>query len=369
MKIKRNTVIIIIGILLALLLLYYFRGILGYVLGAWVVSLAGRPMTRFLQNQIKLGKWRMGATTSATITLLTFLLAALLIVALFIPMIIDQIDNFASVDYKKIVTSLNEPIESVNKRLDKIGSPPISRSQFEDQLRNSFSGWFKLDDIGKGLNSFFSALGTVFISIFSVIFIAFFFLKEKDLFAQAVIAAAPNQHETQVSNIVNDISSLLTRYFAGIALQISIITLFVTVALSIIGVEYALLIGFFAALVNLIPYLGPLIGGIFGVFIAISSNLEVDFYTGMLPLILKIAAVFAMVQLLDNFVLQPYIFSNSVKAHPLEIFIVILMGSQIGGILGMVLAIPTYTVLRVIARSFLSEFKIVQRLTGRLDET
>lgn len=369
MKIKRNTIIIIIGVVLAILLLYFFRSIVAYVLAAWVVSLAGRPMTHFLKSRIKIGKWKMGATTAAAITLSTFLLIAVLVVALFVPMIIDQIDNFAVIDYKKLVSALDEPIEAINKQLAKIGSPSISRAQLEEQLSSSFSNWFSLNDIGKGLNSFFAALGSVLISIFSVIFIAFFFLKEKDLFTKAVIAAAPNQFEEQVSNIINDSSRLLTRYFAGIAIQVSIITTFVTVVLSILGVQYALLIGFFAALVNLIPYLGPLIGGAFGVFIAVSSNLEVDFYTEMLPLIIKIVIVFGAVQLLDNFILQPYIFSNSVMAHPLEIFIVVLMGSQVGGILGMVLAIPTYTILRVIARSFLSEFKIVQRLTGSLNKT
>lgn len=105
-------------------------------------------------------------------------------------------------------------------------------------------------------------------------------------------------------------------------------------------------------------------------FITISSNLDLglDFYTEMLPLILKVIGAFAAMQMLDNFVLQPFIFSNSVLAHPLEIFIVILVGAKLSGILGMILAIPVYTVIRVIARAFLSEFKIVQKLTGHLDD-
>ena len=71
--------------------------------------------------------------------------------------------------------------------------------------------------------------------------------------------------------------------------------------------------------------------------------------------------------MLDNFILQPFIFSNSVRAHPLEIFIVILMGATVNGVLGMVLAIPTYTVLRVLASVFFSEFKIVKSITGRME--
>jgi len=81
---------------------------------------------------------------------------------------------------------------------------------------------------------------------------------------------------------------------------------------------------------------------------------------------LKVASVFLIIQLLDNILFQPIIFSNSVNAHPLEIFLVISIGGTLGGIPFMILAIPGYTVLRIVAKEFLSEFKIVQDLTKRL---
>lgn len=176
----------------------------------------------------------------------------------------------------------------------------------------------------------------------------------------------PNEYEQKVRESVAQITTMLSRYFGGITLQVFIITVFVSVALSLLGVKNALLIGFFAALINVIPYLGPVIGASFAIFITISSNLDLDFYTEMLPLILKVAGVFATMQLTDNFILQPYIFSNSVLAHPLEIFLVIMVGAKIGGVVGMILAIPGYTVIRVIASVFLSEFKIVQQVTDRM---
>ena len=161
---------------------------------------------------------------------------------------------------------------------------------------------------------------------------------------------------------------MLTRYFGGVVAQIFIITVFVSIGLSIFGIQNALLIAFFAALINVIPYVGPIIGATFGVFVVLTSNLDpTQFYGITLPLILKVVAVFAAMQMLDNFILQPFIFSNRVLAHPLEIFIVILMGATVNGILGMVLAIPAYTVFRVLARVFLSEFKIVQKLTGSME--
>ena len=166
---------------------------------------------------------------------------------------------------------------------------------------------------------------------------------------------------------MEDITEMLSRYFTGILIQISLITIFVSIGLSILGVKNALLIAIFAALINVIPYLGPLIGAAFGVLITISSNLDLSFYSEMLPLIGKVVFVFGCMQMLDNFLLQPFIFSNSVKAHPLEIFLIILVGAQLAGIPGMILAIPTYTVVRVIAKIFLSKYRLVKKITEKMD--
>jgi predicted PurR-regulated permease PerM len=150
--------------------------------------------------------------------------------------------------------------------------------------------------------------------------------------------------------------------------QVFMIGLYVSILLGILGVKNGILIGIFAAFLNIVPYLGPIIGALFAILVTISSNLELDFYTEMMPLLIKVCIVFASMQILDNFVLQPIIFSNSIMAHPLEIFIVVIAGAKIGGITGMVVALPIYTVFRVIAASFLSEFKIVQQLTQHLKD-
>jgi predicted PurR-regulated permease PerM len=200
----------------------------------------------------------------------------------------------------------------------------------------------------------------------SILFIAFFFLKEQGLFLDALQAIVPSKYEKEVIHALDDSSRLLRRYFVGVSIQVTTITIFVSLVLTVFGMKNALLIAFFAALINVIPYLGPVIGATFGVLITISSNLDLPFYEEMLPLIFIVIITFAAMQFLDNFVLQPFIFSNSVSAHPLEIFIVILVGAKLSGIVGMVLAIPVYTVIRVIAKSFLSEFRLVQKLTKKL---
>ena len=258
-------------------------------------------------------------------------------------------NGMAVIDSTALVKETDSPLEKIQKSIFSIFNPARI-----PELFSSIVGF----------------MGNFIIGIMSILFIAFFFLKEGDLFVNFLKALVPTNFEGQVMHAVDDASKLLRRYFVGVSAQVTIISIFMWVLLSIIGIKNAILIAFFAAMINVIPYVGPIIGAAFGVFITISSNLDLglDFYTEMLPLILKVVAAFGAMQLLDNFLLQPFIFSNSVLAHPLEIFIVILIGAKLSGIMGMILAIPVYTVIRVIARAFLSEFKIVQKLTGHLDD-
>ncbi len=392
MKFSNRSIAFIVGFILLAVIVFFFSNIVGYVLVAWVLSMIGQPLMRFFQKHIKFWKFQAGPNLAAILTLLTYFVVMISLVMLFVPLIVKQANNLAEVDYKKIGEALENPVNQFQGKLIDYGliqpdsvviTPPdstllaidsnavlkpdtsyvINPISVENQLKENFFKWFEPRKIGDFFSGIISAAGNIFFAIFTIVFITFFFLKEQGLFVNFLVAIFPNKHEEQIRHAIEEISRMLTRYFGGILFQVTIITLFVSLGLSLLGIQNALLIGFFAALINVIPYLGPLIGAMFGIIITISSNLYLPF-GDILPLLSKVVLVFALMQMLDNFLLQPWIFSNSVLAHPLEIFIVILMGAQINGIIGMVLAIPVYTVLRVIARAFLSEFKIVQKITG-----
>ena len=213
---------------------------------------------------------------------------------------------------------------------------------------------------------FLSAFGNVMVGVFSIFFIGFFFLREQGLFDNILTSMVPTGYEQQTKQAVDETSKLLIRYFVGILIQVTIITVIVGSSLTILGVKNALLIGFFAGIMNVIPYIGPIIAAGVGVMITLSSNMELSFYDEMVPLLTKVIVVFIITRLIDDIILQPNIFSKSVKAHPLEIFIIVLVGAKVGGILGMVLAIPFYTAFRVIGKVFLSEFKVIQKLTRNM---
>ncbi len=100
----------------------------------------------------------------------------------------------------------------------------------------------------------------------------------------------------------------------------------------------------------------------------VASHITMDFSTVVIPLVFNMVLVLAITQLIDNVIFQPVIFSNSVRAHPLEIFVVVLAAGFAAGIPGMLLGIPAYTVLRVFAREFFYGFKAVQRITSSLSD-
>ncbi len=361
----RRTLYIVIPLLLIGLTIYYFTDIVAYILIAWVLSMIGQPIMNFLTG-VKIYKFTFGRTFSAILTLLLFIIVFLGMSMIFIPLIIEQANNLAQVEYEAIFSTLREPLETVQAKLSEWGfaGDGITFNDFSSTL----SEYFKPSMMTNVFSSIFGIATNLMIGIFSVVFITFFFLREANLFNNLILALVPNGYEEITLKVIDDITSMLRRYFGGVLLQVTIITTIVSIALSLLGIKNALLIGFFAALINVIPYVGPLIGAIFAAFIVVSSNVNSDFYEVLMPLLIKVACVFAGMQMVDNFILQPFIYSKSVQAHPLEIFILILVAAKIGGILGMILAIPIYTIARVIAAQFLSHWKIVQKITRKEPE-
>ena len=358
---------IAVSLLVAGYLIYTFSDIVMWFIIAWILSMLGQPLMRFFQKYIRIGKFRIGKSGSALLTILCFFIVVFSIVLLFVPLVVQEAEALAKIDYEGIGKSLEGPINQAKEWLALRGIQVDERSP-DQMLRDALLNVVNFGDVTDFFGSSISVVSGFLVGFFSIVFITFFFLQEQGMFVNFVTALVPAKYEAQTREVIEDISKMLTRYFGGVALQIFLIAIYVSIFLSILGIKNAVLIGFFAALMNLIPYLGPTIGGALGIFIAVSTNLDADFYSVLLPITIKVALVFWTVQLIDNYFLTPYIFSNTVKAHPLEIFIVIIMAAKIGGVLGMVLAIPAYTIIRVIAREFLNRFKIVQQFTNQLDE-
>jgi predicted PurR-regulated permease PerM len=211
------------------------------------------------------------------------------------------------------------------------------------------------------------------VGLFAVVFISFFFVKDEKLFSKIVAALVPDRIEASVTEALLDVEHLLSRYFVGLLLEMMGVALLNFIGLWLIariGFTYALGIGFIAGILNIIPYVGPIIGEVLGALLCMvlkyGAGVGLDVNIWFFALI--VLAIMLSVQLVDNFVLQPLIYSTSIQASPLEIFIVMLMASQLGGILGMLAAIPAYTVIRVFAGRFFYDKKLVRRLMPDLEK-
>ena len=358
-------IIIGVAIFVTLGLLYYLRSILTYVLIAWVISMIGRPVVKIFRK-IQIGKMQLPMPAAAGLTLLLFAVIIGSFFAFFVPMFVHQANNLSKIDYNAVGHTLQTPLDDLTARGKKFGflnENETALSYFEHE----FSKYIDVTRLGGTFKTAISAVGGIFVGFFAVLFISFFFLKDQNMFMEFISSFFPQERDQSIREAIDGTTTMLTRYFTGILIQMFFIFIYQSIVLSVLGVENAFLIAIFAAIINIVPYLGPWLGCIFALMVAISSNLNVDFYAQTVPLLVKIIMAFGAMQLLNDWFVSPVIFSNRVKAHPLEIFLVTLIGAELGGILGMVIAIPTYTVLRVVAHEFFNQYRFVQNITRGLE--
>ncbi len=347
---------VLVGIITLLWFLYQIQALILYIGLALVLSLIGRLVVLFLKTKLKFGN-----TFASVITLLLIIATFSLIMSIFVPIIIEQGKHISKIDFEQVKDDLNELNVQAS---DYLG---VDHFQLVEAIkRTSYVQNMDVEIIPSFVDIFFDNIASTVIGIFSVLFISFFLLKDESLIARSALVFAKKENEVKFKRILLKIKELLSRYFIGLFLQIFILALFYSVLLLYLDVDDAVAVALICAFLNIVPYLGPLIGWGLMLLVIISNNLGADFSSGLLPLLSIATGGYAIAQLFDNFISQPVIFGHSVRSHPLEIFLVIVIAGFVFGIPGMILAIPTYTALKVIAQEFLSEYKIVKRLTRNL---
>lgn len=345
-------------------LIWQFSFMIVWVLIAAVISFIGHPFFRFFDS-VHIKKWHFPHALSAALSLIIVVLLFSGLLAVFVPLILKQADTISKIDVSRLAENLQKPLQWLEDVMHEFGVIPSGQT-LPDFIVIKAKSVVNLGNVTTAINSIFSAAGTILVGIFSVLFIAFFFLKDKLIFQDGLLLFVPVKHHQSTRKVIAESKHLLMRYFIGIMLEVLCMMTIITLGLLLLGVENALLIGFFGGMMNIIPYLGPLIGAIIGVILAISTILSTGYYSQIVSVTIMVLAVFTFAKLIDDFILQPLIYSNSVKAHPVEIFLVILIAGTMAGITGMILAIPTYTVLRIVAKEFLSQLSVVQKLTKNI---
>jgi len=342
---------IILGITLLGYFLYEIQSVLVYILFAAVISLIARPLILFLKKRLKF------PNILSVITTMVVLVSLLIgVIRMFIPLIIKQGESLSLLQTDTLQQNIQRVINHVNEYFLSKDINLLSELKNIDFL----SGFQAIPNL---LNSIAGTLGSLSIGLFSVLFISFFFMKDSKLLKNAILTIIPNKSESRFSKSTEIIKDLLSRYFIGLVLQITILFILYTIILFIFSIENAIVIAFLCALLNLIPYIGPMIGAVIMFLLSMTSNLGLDFQTEILPTTMYVMIGYLIAQLVDNFFSQPFIFSKTTKSHPLEIFLIIIIGGLLFGVVGMITAVPMYTALKVILKEFLSDNKIVKSLT------
>ena len=337
-----KSILSLIGVGAFLFFLIKINVVIIYIVISMVLALMLSPFTSLLKSKLKFNN------LFASITSLFFLLIIMIVViGAFIPLIIEQSKNLSLLNNSQLKSNIENLIVNISEYF----------SSNNLTIYDFLSEFTLLSDIDfafipKLLNYIISEVGSIGIGLLSILFITFFFIKDGDLILNKINNLLPQQIKNNFLDSVSKIKVLLSRYFIGISVQIFSLFVLYSIMLSIIGIKNALVIAFLCALLNIIPYIGPLISIVLMAILTMTNYIDSMLIKEMLSKVGYIFIGFSIVQLIDNFLIQPYIFSKSVKSHPLEVFIVIISSGILFGIIGLIIAIPLYTALKVIYFSY-----------------
>ncbi len=343
-----------------LFLVWYLSRVVIYILVSAVLAIIGRGLVNRL-SRLQLRGRALSRTVAAAITLVVIWCVGALLCVLFVPPIIAKVNEFTMLEWDGITAAVQSALADVQHALQR-----LFNVEFEDvgtTIKEYLMNNLDIDYMST-FSNIVSLLTSSFISLFSISFITFYFLKEDGLFYRLVALFFPDRYRSNVFRALDSVTALLTRYFGGLMVESLVLLSIITLVLMLCGMSPsdALIIGLIIGVMNVIPYAGPFIGCVISLVIGIVTPIGGDVGFTAIAIVSTIVGV----KLIDDFVIQPTVYSDRVQAHPLEVFLVILIAGYVAGIWGMLLAIPLYTVIRVFAREFFSEYSLVRRLTGQM---
>lgn len=332
--------------------------VLAYIAIAIVLSMVGRPIVSFFAQKCKL------PNIFASLMVMTIFISIIVIFFwMMIPVLLDQKGNVSTINWDQ----LQQNLQLVINKLD-IYLQTFSISYFHNvKVSELLSLIFTADFLTTFVDGSFSLLENIGISFFCIAFILFFFLQDQNLIHHVIFTIFPKDKEAKVKQTLCSIDTFLSKYVLGLCLQVSILFIIYSSVLLFLGLDSALVIALFCALLNLAPYIGPLLSAVVIVVLTMTNFINADFTTITLPYAMYAFIGYLMAQGVDNFISQPIIFSKSSNSHPLEVFLVILLAGTCFGIIGMIVAVPIYTIVKIIAKQLFPQQRIIKALTKGIE--
>lgn len=321
------------------------------------------PLTRRIEK-FKIGKKRIPDAIAALITILVIITCVSGLFLIIVPPLVEQAEFLSHLNFFDVFKDILIQFPQIRSMLLKLGT----EQEIHENMITHINQYINTDNITGAVNNLFGYFGTLAGGTLCILFITFFFLKDEQLVKNAILTLTPSDKETEIREVLAKSKKMLSKYFAGLFLDMFIVGLLVMIVLSIVGVKNALLIAFVAGILNIIPYIGFVLTMLIAIFLGVSGCIHTGNYEMIGPVINKIFFSLLSINLIDGFLIQPFIFSSSVKAHPLEIFIITLMAAIIGGIPAMIVALPVYTLIRIVAGEFFSHLKFFRKISEKIDD-
>lgn len=318
------------GIAVLFYLLYYFGTLVGYAVIAILITYLLDPVVSRIQTTGINRTWAIVLTLSTLILLLVWISTSIF------PVIANQMVELAGQLNVQTIQSITRQVE---ERLIEIFSFLPERF-LSSNITQMLQGLFDIGQLPTALSNLIGLFTNIFWAALVIPFATFFFLKDGTKIRRDILRLVPNKYFETTLSLIDKIETRLGIYFRSVMLQSLIVALASWFGLSIVGLNNALSVGIAVGLANTIPYFGPAIGYILSITVSI---IEVSNFSLVLPCII---AIF-MVQLLDNLILQPAIFSRSAEIHPVAILFIIMIGAEVAGILGMLVAVPIATTIKI----------------------
>ena len=337
---KKNTRILLL--LIGVVLFFYFALLLINVLVLIAISvLLGfifAPFVRLLEGK---GFTR---TISTLIVFTVFGFLLYLGLSFVIPKLFYQMDQVIAIlkDF-----SLNEELSVLEKKILSV-FPLFHKGELSQKVEGIISTSF--NDAINHITQYVSGIVSIAAFLIIVPFITFYLLKDSATIQKGLIHIVPNKYFEMSYWILKRVSLQLGRFVRGWIFDATFVGIAIGFGFYFIGLPNALPLGVIAGIGHLIPYFGPVIGGIPAIVLSIMQ-------TGDLSQVPLIMTIVALTYTLDNGFVQPYVFSKSVGMHPIVIILIIIIGSELFGLIGMLLAVPTATVIKTAATEIYFAYK------------
>jgi predicted PurR-regulated permease PerM len=328
----------VVALLIMAYFSYLFFDIIIMLSVSLLLAMIFNPLVKILENQ------NINRLTSVVIVFAISGIFVFFALSILIPKVVAQMNTISVALSKDNVSKLLVQIEDAAKNY----IPFLDSADIAGKI-STFLSSLILDSINNLSNIVSSIVSIIAIAVI-VPFMTFFFLKDNQSIIKGIVNIMPNKYFEVSYSVIWKIREQLGRFVRGWILDAFLVGLMSAVGLSILGIQNSITIGFVAGVGHLIPYFGPIIGGIPAIIISLIQFGDLS----MLP---SITIMFIIIYTLDNGYIQPNVFSKSTDIHPLVIIILILAGSQILGVFGMLLAVPVATVIKTAAREIYFGYK------------